>query len=166
MTETLRWISPGAYLILLRYKKKKIHGKIRMHLYLKKTIGIEFHSLRFIRNGKWLFRNCRWSNSKSNRHCTGIGYTAVIGTEKSKDQTDIAGTNWNILLKLTKTWLKREGKTSQSGWESRRQICAEEIKMPAIKQVCLMLWIAPSWKISVFLSKLSSISNPWPKNFV
>lgn len=108
MTETLRWISPGEYPILLRYKKNPWQDQ-DASLFVK-TIGIEFHSLRFIRNGKQLFRICRWSNSKSNRHCTRIGYTAVIGTEKSKDKTDTAGISWNILLSLTKTDWKEKRK--------------------------------------------------------
>lgn len=136
MTETLRWINPEEYPILLRYKKNPWQDQ-DASLFVK-TMGIEFHSLRFIRNGKRLFRICRWSNSKSNRHCTRIRYTAMIGTEKSKDKTDIAGTSWNIFFKPNQNWLKGENKTI---WMRRQetQTFAEEIKMPAIKQVCLML---------------------------
>jgi len=48
----------------------------------------------FIRTCKQLLRICRWSNCKSNRHCTTMGYTSLIGTERSKDKTDTASASW------------------------------------------------------------------------
>lgn len=32
-----------------------------------------------------------------------MGYTAVTGTERSNEKTEIAGASWNILLSLMKT---------------------------------------------------------------